>query len=831
MAKKPQTSCEEGNIQNPHNNHFLHQSETVMSNIGVGIYIVQDKSFVCTSPFYKTLTGYSKDELLGRNPLDYIHPEDRETVRKKAIDVLKGKNSESYEYRFIKKNGEIMWILETIASIVYGGKRAALGSFMDITRYKTMEKMVRDSEEKYRTMVEEMVDSYHELDLDGYMTFVNEAECRNLGYSKEELIGMNMGQFIDKKYLGEVKGMLAEIFITGTPVYAYELEIIRKDGTKIANETSISTIKDFEGNPIGIRGIARDITERKKMEEKIRESEEKYRTIFEEMKEWYFEADLDGKLLFFNDTLAKSLGYLQKELGGMNFKTFFMEKDVATIDNAFNQICETGDPIRNFAYDFARPDSSITSNEFSIFPRRNRNGKIVGFRGVGHDITERKRSEEKIQYLATHDTLTGLPNRLMFGQLLNHAIQAAQRYKRQLAVLFFDLDRFKNINDTLGHEAGDQLLKKIASRLRQSLRAVDVIARLGGDEFVLLIEEIHNTEQAAAVARNILSTVIKPMTIMGNECRVTASIGIGIYPRDGEDEQSLMKNADIAMYFAKEEGKNNYQFYSKKIKSQSIERLVIETNLRQALRRKELFLHYQAKLDFKSNTIIGVEALLRWNSPSLGLLPPMQFIPIAEETGLIIPIGKWVLKTACIQNVAWQKKGLPPICMAVNLSLRQLMDEELLDNIKSALKDSGMAPNMLELEITESMIMHNPENTIEILSKIKELGVRLAIDDFGTGYSSLAQIKNFPVDTLKVDRSFIRNIPDDSEDKAITEAIIAMGKTLSLTVIAEGVETQEQIDFLREHACDQMQGYYLSKPISSDNFAEFLHKYAGEKKD
>jgi diguanylate cyclase (GGDEF)-like protein len=508
-----------------------------------------------------------------------------------------------------------------------------------------------------------------------------------------------------------------------------------------------------------------------------------------------------------------------------------MEKDVATIDNAFNQICETGDPIRNFAYDFARPDSSITSNEFSIFPRRNRNGKIVGFRGVGHDITERKRSEEKIQYLATHDTLTGLPNRLMFGQLLNHAIQAAQRYKRQLAVLFFDLDRFKNINDTLGHEAGDQLLKKIASRLRQSLRAVDVIARLGGDEFVLLIEEIHNTEQAAAVARNILSTVIKPMTIMGNECRVTASIGIGIYPRDGEDEQSLMKNADIAMYFAKEEGKNNYQFYSKKIKSQSIERLVIETNLRQALRRKELFLHYQAKLDFKSNTIIGVEALLRWNSPSLGLLPPMQFIPIAEETGLIIPIGKWVLKTACIQNVAWQKKGLPPICMAVNLSLRQLMDEELLDNIKSALKDSGMAPNMLELEITESMIMHNPENTIEILSKIKELGVRLAIDDFGTGYSSLAQIKNFPVDTLKVDRSFIRNIPDDSEDKAITEAIIAMGKTLSLTVIAEGVETQEQIDFLREHACDQMQGYYLSKPISSDNFAEFLHKYAGEKKD
>ena len=361
--------------------------------------------------------------------------------------------------------------------------------------------------------------------------------------------------------------------------------------------------------------------------------------------------------------------------------------------------------------------------------------------------------------------------------------------------------------------------------LKQSLRAVDVVARLGGDEFVILIEEVNDLSQVATVAHKILTAIIKPMTLMGEECRVTASIGISMYPKDAEDEQSLMKNADIAMYLAKEEGKNNYQFYSEDIQSKSLERLSIETNLRFALERNELSLHYQAKVDFKTNAITGVEALLRWQNPYLGSVTPTQFIPVAEETGLIIPIGRWVLKTACAQNVAWQQQGLPAVCMAVNLSLRQLMDDNLIDDIRTALNDSGMAPNLLELEITESMVMHNPARMIAMLAKIKSMGVRLAIDDFGTGYSSLAQIKHFPIDTLKVDRSFIRNIPQDAEDKAITEAIIAMGKTLSLTVVAEGVETEEQMNFLKEHSCDEMQGFYFSKPIAPEQFADLLRKH------
>ena len=352
----------------------------------------------------------------------------------------------------------------------------------------------------------------------------------------------------------------------------------------------------------------------------------------------------------------------------------------------------------------------------------------------------------------------------------------------------------------------------------------DVVGRLGGDEFIILIEDVKESGQVATVAQKVLNAAIKPMILMGEECRVTASIGISLYPKDGEDEQTLMKNADMAMYFAKEEGKNNFQFYSERTQTQAFERFSIETNLRGALERNEFSLDYQAKLDFKTGVITGVEALLRWKNQHLGSVTPTQFISVAEETGMIISIGRWVMKTACAQNVAWQRQGLPKVCVAVNLSLRQLMDEHLIEDIKSALYDSGMAPGLLELEITESMVMHNPERMIDVLTRIKEIGVRLALDDFGTGYSSLAHIKDFTIDTLKVDRSFMRNLPQDSEDKAIIEAIIAMGKTLSLKVVAEGVETMAQDHFLREHICDEMQGYYFSKPVAPDKFADLLRQ-------
>jgi len=430
---------------------------------------------------------------------------------------------------------------------------------------------------------------------------------------------------------------------------------------------------------------------------------------------------------------------------------------------------------------------------------------------------------QRVEYLAYHDGLTGLPNRSMFSKLLTQSISEAHRYNRRLAVAFLDLDRFKLINDTLGHEAGDQLLQEVALRLRGCVRASDTIARLGGDEFVVLLPELADGKDAAMVAQKILVQIAKSFTLIGQEFRVTVSIGISTYPQDGLDEQTLTKNADIAMYQAKAEGKNNFQFYSEKLNAHSLERLALESGLRHALERNEFRLHYQAKRDIASGRITGMEALLRWQHPDLGTVGPMEFIPVAEETGLIIPIGKWVLKTACVQNVKWHNEGLPPLCIAVNLTPRQFCDESLLTDVTAILEAAGMDPRLLEIEISESLLIHNVENTLRILTGLKALGIRIAVDDFGTGYSSLAMLQKFPLDTIKIDRSFMRDIVGTSQDTGLADAIIAMGKSLSLTVVAQGVETREQAEHLRLHECNELQGFYFKKPLPAEEFTRLLH--------
>ncbi len=774
------------------------------------------------------LFGYPKEKLIGMNYKQYTEKESIEKVYRIYVQSYRtGEPIRNLEQKFIKQDGSVA-TAEVSASQIkdsQGNTIGFRGICRDITKRKRLEESLQVSEEKYRTIFEEIQEGYFENDLDGNLIFLNESFCKLFGYARDELVGLSYKQYTEAESAKKIYRAYLELYRTGEPVKGLEQKIIRKDGSIAFAEISASLIKNSKGENVGFRGICRDITDRKLLEETVRQSEERYRTIIEEMEEWYFEADIEGKILFFNGIFANVLGRPNNELGGVSYREFVKKEDVESFYRLFHQIYVTGMPVIGFPYEFVKSDGTTISAELSIFPKRELDGKISGFRGLGHDVTERKRTEERIQFLATHDALTGLPNRMLFNQLLSHGIQNAKRHKRQISLLFIDLDRFKMINDSLGHEAGDQLLQEIARRMQKTLRAADVIARLGGDEFVILIEEVNDANQVSIVARRILSATLKPIVIMEEECRITASIGISMFPKDATDDQSLMKYADMAMYLAKEEGKNNFQFYAKGMKSIASVRLSLETNLRSALERNELSLHYQAKLDFSTNAITGVEALLRWQNPQLGSVPPVHFIPVAEETGLIIPIGRWVLKTACEQNVSWQRQGLPPLCIAVNLSLRQLMDENLIKDIERALNKSGLAPNLLELEITESMVMHNPARMISILSSIKEMGVRLAIDDFGTGYSSLAHIKNFPIDTIKVDRSFIRNLPEDSEDMAITEAIIAMGKTLSLTVVAEGVETAEQIAFLRKHACNEMQGYYFSKPITGDQFTELLRSH------
>jgi diguanylate cyclase (GGDEF)-like protein len=432
---------------------------------------------------------------------------------------------------------------------------------------------------------------------------------------------------------------------------------------------------------------------------------------------------------------------------------------------------------------------------------------------VYRDIAERRRAEEKLRVVSTHDPLTALPNRTLLHERLSHALARAQRHGRQLAVLFVDLDRFKNVNDTLGHDAGDKLLQVTAQRLYDCLRETDTMARQGGDEFVVLMDELTDREPITRVSQRILDAVSQPFEIDGQEIHITASIGISVYPEDG---RTLLRNADIAMYRAKEKGKNNYQFYSAQIDNYSVERLALDSGLRRALERDEFTLHYQPKVNIASGLITGMEALLRWQHPELGRIAPGEFIPIAEENGLILPIGAWVLKTACIQNRAWQRQGVRRFPIAVNLSPRQFGGETLLDDVKAALDASGLNAADLELEITESMVMNNPEQAVNLLRQLKELGVRVAIDDFGIGYSSLSYLKRFPIDSVKVDRSFVEDIPEDVNSMAIAQAVIAMAHNLRLKVVAEGVESEAQLGFLRGEGCDEIQGHYFceARPAS-----------------
>jgi len=440
------------------------------------------------------------------------------------------------------------------------------------------------------------------------------------------------------------------------------------------------------------------------------------------------------------------------------------------------------------------------------------------------EIKERRQAEEVIRFAATHDPLTGLPNRLLLAERVNRALAAAKSEGRSTAVLFIDLDRFKNINDALGHEAGDRLLQNVAGRLARCVRRSDTVARQGGDEFVVLVEAFQGPGDLAQVAEKILAEVSGPMKIYGKEFQITASVGISSCPGDGEDLRALLKNADIAMYRAKQDGKNTYRFYSEEMNPHSVERLELEAALRHALERNELTLHYQPKVEARTGRITGIECLLRWQHPIIGPVAPEHLVPLAEETGLIVPIGKWALRTACLQARAWAEQGLPLYRMAVNLSARQFMSATLLDDVTGTIAETGINPRMIELEVTESVIMPEPEEAVKLLRNLKAIGVRLTIDDFGTGYSSLAYLKRLPIECVKIDASFVRGIPVDASDVAITETVIAMSRSLGLRVVAEGVETRDQMKFLENRGCDEMQGYYFSRPLAADEMTVFLHE-------
>lgn len=523
----------------------------------------------------------------------------------------------------------------------------------------------------------------------------------------------------------------------------------------------------------------------------------------------------DGRWLRVNRKLQEIVGYSEEELLGMRFQQMTHAEDLAQDIDALRRLRdgEATEVIREKRY--LRKDGQAVWVKVTVMPIQNALGQ-PNFISVIEDISNRKRMEEALHHQANHDSLTGLPNRTLLLDRLAQAMSYADRTGKFLAVMLIDLDRFKNINDSLGHEAGDKVIVETGRRLSAHGREGGTVARLGGDEFVVLMTNLAHEEDVAPVAHKLLDALRVPMIMHDQELAAVASIGISIYPKDGTDGSTLLRNADAAMYRAKEAGRGNFQFYAREMNARTLDRLKIEVGLRHALHRGEFVLHYQPQVDIASGKVVGVEALLRWMQPDQRVVPPSEFIPIAEETGLIMPIGEWVLQTACTQQQEWERQGLGRIKVAVNLSARQFQQKDLDMMIARVLEHTGCPADCLTLEITESVVMENPEAATVTLKKLSDMGVRLAIDDFGTGYSSLSYLKRFPIDELKIDRSFVTDITTDADDAAIAKAVIVLAHSMKLRVTAEGVETVGQLEFLRQQKCDLMQGYYFSKPLPAE---------------
>ncbi len=536
--------------------------------------------------------------------------------------------------------------------------------------------------------------------------------------------------------------------------------------------------------------------------------------------------DISGNVTYLNEVAEHITGWSRTDASGRPFSEV-----LRIIDGSTREPCR--DPMelamrQNKTVGLTanciliRRDGQETEIEDSAAPIHDREGRIAGSVIVFHDVSAVRAMALQMSHLAQHDVLTDLPNRMLLTDRVTQSISSAHRNGRTLAILFLDLDGFKQVNDSLGHAIGDQLLQSVATRLAACLRQSDTVSRLGGDEFVVLLSEVTHPGDAAISAKKILTALKAPHRVAQHEVAVTASIGLSIYPADGQDAETLIKNADLAMYQAKQSGRNNYQFFKASMNVRSAERQSFEEDLRHALERKEFKLHYQPKIDLKTGAITGAEALIRWRHPDRGLVSPLEFVPIAEECGLILPIGQWVLREACRQARAWQDAGMRAIPIAVNVSSVEFRREEFINNVWTILQDTRLEPRYLEFELTESVLMQHVESTARTLKALKDMGATLAIDDFGTGYSSLSYLSRFPIDALKLDRSFVHEIPSDTGDAIIISAVINMGKNLKQRVIAEGVETADQLAFLQAHGCDEGQGHYFSLPMVAQQFAKLL---------
>ena len=894
------------------------------------------------------LLGQPAEELIGAPLLRFVHPESQDQLRDSLAATEASKEPSTLDAKLALESGELVDVEITAAALTFQNEPALQIIAREISEKRRASESLRISEERYRELFENANDIVYTHDLAGRFTSLNKAGEKVSGYTRDEALKLGVEDVLPPELVPLAHEMLARKITGEATATFYELEIVARDGKRVPVEVGTRLIHE-KGKPVGVQGIARDITERKRAEAELKQSlsllrstlestydgmlvvdlsgnivsfnrrftemwnfppeelnkpvdqttigfistmmkapdafikrfheivakpdiesfdvlefrdgrvferystpqmidgkpvgrvwsfrdvsdrkhaedallasERRYRHLFERNLAGVYRNSLDGRILDCNDACARIFGYKSREdlLAQGAFDVYF---DPALRQTLLERLKKEG-AITNLEVRLRRSDGTPVWVLENMTLINDEDGNATCLEGTLFDITDRKIAEQKIEYHAYHDELTGLPNRVLFKDRLTIALGQARRFRRCIAVMFLDLDQFKFVNDTLGHSAGDQLLWGVGERLSNAVREQDTVARLGGDEFTLLLSELSGEDDAVIIAQKILQTIAQPFVLEGQELFLTTSIGIALYPSDGDDAETLLKNADSAMYQAKERGRNTYQLCTPEMNRRAMERMTVQKSLRRAFEREDFEVHYQPIVKLATGDLIGMEALVRWHHPDKGLVDAKEFIEIAEEMRLLLGIGEWVLQTACRQVRSWQELSLQPITVSVNLSTRQFHQRDILRTVERVLLSTGLDPRMLALEISESTAMSNVDLTLEAVRQARDIGVRVWMDDLGTGQSSLKHLKRFGLDRVKIDQSFVRDIPSDASDGAIVSAVIAMGHALGLKVIAEGVESQAQLEFLRAQECEEIQGHFVSRPLPPLEMQELLRR-------
>ena len=791
------------------------------------------------------MLGYTEAELSLKTFQDITHPDDLERDMQHVQDLLSGRQiSYQMEKRYFCKSGAILNAQLDVALLrsPVGAPLHFIVQIQDISVRVNARIATEQAERRFRKMIEDVKDySIINLDVNGRVSSWNEGAYRIKGFHADEIMGAHFSCFYQLQDISKNGPSMALKMAEEHGHFQEEGLRIRKDGSVFWASILITAIHDTDGTLIGFSNITRDLTERRQAEEVIAQANNLREAIMHAAPYSIIATDPQGVITSINPAAERMLWYTSEDLVGRQTALVMHDKNEIAVrakelSAKYRQEIEPG--FEAFVYEaragvveehewtYVRKNGSCFPVQLAVSALRDTNQEIIGFLGIAYDITQRKYREEYTRHVSLHDDLTGLPNRALLKDRINVAIEAAKRSRKKVGVMMLDLDHFKKINDTLGHHVGDELLKVVAERIVKNLRKSDTAARMGGDEFVVVTPDMSDDKSADLIAHTLVKAISAPIQIGMHELTITPSIGVSCFPDDGEEANTLIKYADAAMYQTKAAGRHGHQHFNAAAQAIVQSKLTMEADLRLAIAKNHLQVHYQPQVCLKTGRIIGVEALARWLDPVKGMISPELFIPVAEESGLIIELGNFVLRTACSDAQILQERTGHPMIMAVNLSARQFRQDTLVDTVQAVLEETGMDPALLELEITEGVMMENDEKTRVRMQSLRDLGISLAVDDFGTGYSSLSYLTQFPITTLKIDRSFVDKMIDSERDAAVVQAIIAMAYSLKTKVVAEGVETLEQLEFLQEHVCGAAQGFLLGAPVNIDQFSAQGYKFS-----